>query len=363
MTHEHDEIGPEKVIEVFDPKVDMHGFIVVDNTKLGPGKGGIRMTPTVDREEVKKLARAMSLKCALAELPFGGAKSGVIADAHKISPQRKKQLVEAFARSMKQISPSIYVSAPDMSMAEKEMEQIANILGKKACTGKPKKMGGLPHELGSTGYGVHRAVHEAAECVGLDLNGATIAVEGFGNVGWFAAKFLIEDGCKIVAVSDSQGCAYNKDGLDFKKLTSVKKKTGSVVNYKPGSVLACSDIVGVKADILIPAAVPDLITMGDVPKVKVKLISEGSNIPMKPEVEEKLAKKGIMIIPDIIANAGGVISSYVEYNGGTEDEMFKLIKKKIKHNVGLILNSCKVKNPQTRKQAMNIARQRILGDE
>jgi len=363
MTHKLDDIGPEKTLEVYEPKSGMHGFVVIDSTTLGPGKGGIRMTPTVNKHEVRQLARAMTLKCALAELPFGGAKSGIIADAHQLSNEGKKELVEAFAHAIKEVSPSIYVSAPDMSMGEQEMEWIANILGPKACTGKPKNMGGLPHELGSTGFGVYHAVRMGAEFLGMELNGATAAIEGFGNVGSFAARFLSEEGCKIVAVSDSKGCIYNSKGLDFTMLMQAKKKTGSVINYRPGKVIPNHEITGLDVGILIPAAIPELIIMHDVPKIRAKLIVEGSNITMKPEVEGALAKKGCLVIPDIIANAGGVISSYVEYRGGTEKEMFQLIEKKICKNVRLMLEPCEKDRPLTRKCAMDIARARVVGEK
>jgi len=361
MNHGHDEIGPEKVMEIYNPRVDLHGFVVIDNTRLGPGKGGTRMTVTVNQDEIRLLARAMSIKCALAELPFGGAKSGIIADAHHISEKRKRELVESFADAIKEISPDIYIAAPDMSMGEREMGWIAKRLGPKSCTGKPKRMGGLPHELGSTGYGVHHATHMGADYLDIDLNGATIAIEGFGNVGSFAAKFLAEDGSKIVAVSDSKGCIYNKDGLDLKKLMDIKKRTGSVSNYKPGARIPNAEIIGLGVDIFIPAAIPDVIGMKDVPSVKAKLIVEGSNIPIKPEVEDKLTGKGTLIIPDIIANSGGVISSYVEHNCGTEKEMFSLIEKKITKNVKYILEQCKAKGHRhTRKCSISIAQKRIL---
>jgi len=362
LTHQLDDIGPEKTLEVYDPKTGMHGYVVIDNTVLGPGKGGIRMTPNVDKHEVRRLARAMTLKCALAELPFDGAKSGIIADSHQISLQEKKRLIEAFAEAIRQVSPSIYVAAPDMAMAEQEMEWIAKKIGKKAVTGKPRSMGGLPHELGSTGFGVYHAVRMGAEFKGIDLNNCAVAIEGFGNVGSFVAKFLNENGAKIVAVSDSKGCIYNPEGLDFDKLSRVKKQTRAVTNYKPGKVLPCQEIIGLPVDILVPAAIPDLIKMPDVSKVRAKLIVEGSNIPIKPEVEDRLTEKGILIIPDIIANAGGVISSYVEYKDGTEKQMFRLVEKKITKNVKFILERCrKANHAHTRQCSIDVAKERVLG--
>jgi glutamate dehydrogenase (NAD(P)+) len=355
---EYDGFGPEKVFEVYHPRLGMRGFAVIDNTALGPGKGGIRMTANVTADEVARLARVMTWKCALAELPFGGAKGGIVADAKKLSEKEKEELVRAFAEALKPIT-STYIAAPDMNMTEKDMRIYANVNGPESCTGKPRDLGGIPHEAGSTGYGVCLSTMIGAEKLGIKIEEAKIAIEGFGSVGSFAAKFLSERKAKIVAVSDSKGCIYNENGLDFQKLSEVKKKTGSVINYKPGKVLANSDIIELPVDILIPAAVPDFIVMGHVDCIKAKLIVEGSNIPVHENVEEELHKRGILIIPDIIANAGGVISSYIEHIKGKEEEMFKAIEEKITRNVKLILDQT-TPNRKPRDVALHIARERVL---
>jgi glutamate dehydrogenase/leucine dehydrogenase len=358
---EFDGFGPEKIFEVYNPKVGMRGFVIIDNTALGPGKGGIRMTPTVTPDEVCKLARAMTWKCALAELPFGGAKSGIVANAKDISREKKKEIVEAFSKAIRPICPSLYVAAPDMSMAEEEMRWFAEANGSpKSATGKPKDMGGLPHELGSTGFGIFHAVKLAAEFLNLDLSGSTFAVEGFGNVGSFAAKFLVEAGAKLIAVSDSRGCLYNQDGIDFEKLSQIKAETGSVTHYGEGEVIANTEIIKLPADILIPAAVPDIIKSGDVNDVKAKLIVEGSNIPIKPDVEEQLHQRDVLVIPDFVANAGGVISSYVEYAGGDEQGMLEMVEKKIKRNTKLVLERSGEKKLKPRDAALEMAKERVL---
>jgi len=356
-----DMFGPEKIIEVYNPKVGMRGFVVIDNTALGPGKGGIRMTPSVSKEEVARLARAMTYKNALAELPFGGAKSGIIANDRELTKTQKKELVVAFSKALKGVIPSEYVAAPDMNMGSEEMEWFSKANGsKKACTGKPKKMGGLPHELGSTGYGVMVATEVAVKHLGKKLSNLTFAVEGFGNVGTFATKFLTEQGAKLVAVSDSRGCIHDSKGIDYAILMKIKEETGSVVNYLDKQPIVCPGIISAKADILITAAIPDLIKISDVNKVNAKIIIQGSNIPMTKEVERILADKGVLIVPDIIANAGGVISSYVEYIGGTEKQMFELVKKKISKNTLLVLNEAKKRKVIPRVAAMDIAKKRIL---
>lgn len=354
----YDEYGPEKILELYDPKTKMRGILVIDNTKRGPGKGGIRMRPDVDKEEVFRLARAMTFKCALADLPFGGAKSGIIADDKKISTEDKKKIIKAFARGLKQICPSLYVAAPDMNMAEEEMRIFANEIGDpRACTGKPADMGGIPHELGSTGIGVGHATMVGIEHLRLGDN-LTFAVEGFGNVGTFAAKFLTEKGLKLVAVSDSKGTIYNKDGINYDEVFKIKQETGTVTNYK-GEKLKCEDIVGLDVDILVTAAIADLINENNWQNIKAKMIVCGSNIPMSKEIEEKLHEKGILVIPDFVANAGGVISSYVEYMGGNVESMWREVENRITTNTKLVLEKAKEKNIKPRDAAMEIVKERL----
>lgn len=355
-----DEFGPEAVLQVYDPKTGMRGFTVIDNTALGPGKGGIRMTPDVTAEEVFRLARTMTWKCAMADLPFGGAKSGIAADPKKMSPEKKDIIVRSFSRAIKPVCPSRYVAAPDINTAEHEMLVFAEANGDmKSCTGKPADKGGIPHELGSTGFGVYCAAKVACQHAGISVKGAKIAVEGFGNVGSFAAKFLSGDGARIVAVSDSKGCIHNPDGIDYEKLAAVKSGKGTVTEYRPGKVINGEDIIGVECDVLIPAAVPDLITESNMSKVRAKIIVEGSNIPMSAEIERVLHSKGILIVPDFVANAGGVISSYIEYSGGTAQQMFKMVEDKVMKNTKLVLEKSDKEKTDPRDAAMKIAVERV----
>ena len=352
---EYDEFGPEKIIKVYDPKTGMKGITVIHNTARGPGKGGIRMTSTVNEEEVFRLARAMTWKCALADLPFGGGKSGIIVDTRKISREEKKAIVEAFAKAIKAVCPSQYVSAPDISMAEEEMKWFAEANGDvKSCTGKPADMGGLPHELGSTGIGVGHATMVAINYLDLESSQLTFAVEGFGNVGWFVSKYLTEKGLKLIAVSDSKGTLINKEGIDFEKLAEIKKNKRTVTEYE-GEVKGHKAIFQTDADILITAAIPDLISDDEIDLVKAKLIVCGSNIPFSLEAEKKFHSNGVLVIPDFVANAGGVISSYVEYIGGSVEDMWKMVEEKITTNTKLMLE----KGGMPRDAAMEIAKERI----
>lgn len=356
-----DGYGPEKVIQVHNPKAGLKGFLVIDNTSLGPGKGGIRMTPSVTVDEVSKLARAMTWKCAMAELPFGGAKGGIQCDSDFPPKEKRAELMEAFAEKLKGIVPKQYVSAPDMNVGEEEMRIFSETIGsKKACTGKPVELGGIPHELGSTGFGVFHATKVGAEHIGMDLNNATVAIEGFGEVGGFAGKFLSEAGAILVGISDIKGLLYNRDGLDYKKLIKARDELGSIVEYDGKADKRDNhDIIGLDVDILVTAAVPDLVKLHEVNEVRANLIVEGSNIPMTQEVEARLADKGKLVIPDFVANAGGVISSYVEFIEGTPEQMFEMVEEKITKNTKQMLEKAGDK-AYTRATALEIAKKRVL---
>jgi len=366
----NDEFGPEYVVEIYDPKLKYRGFLVIDNRALGVGKGGIRMTPTVNAEEVKRLARAMTMKNALAELPFGGAKAGICADSSKISLEQKKEIIESFARALKPFCPKYYIAGPDMNTGEKEMEWFAKAVGSwKAATGKPvnvciKLFGdkwekcGIPHEVGSTGFGVARATKVAADFLGLDIKKTTCA--GFGNVGTFAFKYINEMGGKVTAVSDAGGTIFDKKGLDFGKLFGLKERGKSVVDdVSEAEKLDREAIYELDVDVLIPAAVPDVINESNVDKVKAKIIIEGANIPIQEKYEEILWKKGVLIAPDIVANSGGVISSYAEYKGYHPKKMFDLVEKKIVKMTKEVLEESKKRNLSARKVAQEIAEKRV----
>lgn len=354
-----DKIGPRYVVKVYNKKFQTWAYLVIDNLDLGPGKGGIRMTPSVTEEEVSRLARAMTLKNALARIPFGGAKSGINFDPRARTKKEKKEIVEWFARELKPLLMSYYIAGPDVNMTEVEMAQFVGAAGnKRAATGKPSKLGGLPHELGSTGYGVAHAAGLALEFKNINIQSATVAIEGYGNVGMFAHKFLQEMGAKIVAISDSKGTVYLESGLDYKQAVKIKKQTGSVINYPDttgAKKLSNSEIFTLPVDVLIPAALPDVINETNAERVRAKIIVEGANIPMREEFEERLHARDILIIPDIIANAGGVISSYAEHRGYSPQKMFKLVEEKISESVTSLLKEIKKTNDLPRRIAIHQA--------
>lgn len=361
INHQKDHIGPEYIIKAHNTKFGVWGFLVIDNTVLGPGKGGIRMTPSVTEEEVFRLARAMTFKNAIAGIPFGGAKSGIVFDPKVSDKKTKKEIIQWFARAMRPFIPAAYIAGPDINTAETEMKWFVEAIGnKKGATGKPKSIGGLPHELGSTGFGVACAAKIALECADIPVRGATIAIEGYGNVGTFAHKFLEEMGARVVAVSDSKGAAYRVGGLSHKALMHTKKENGSVVYYPDARHISKEEIFSLDVDVLIPAALPDVIYEKNSPSVRAKVIVEGANIPMRHDIEDALHKRGILIVPDIVANAGGVISSYAEYKGYAAKRMFALVEEKIGASTREIMNIMKQTGENPRAIAMEIAQKRIL---
>jgi len=361
-----DELGPEKILEVYDVKTGMKGFLVIDNTSLGPAKGGIRMTSEVNVEEVFRLARTMTLKNALADLPFGGGKSGIIFDKKK-DVKKKEDFIKAFSRALKPVCPSQYMAAPDVNTSERDMEIFVKENGDfKSATGKPlklckkvhgKNVCGLPHELGSTGFGICYATQIALKYKKMKIRNTSVAIEGFGNVGTYTFKCLEKHGFKIVAVSDSKGCLYNSDGINYEEISKVKRERGSVI-YGRGKNLSGSKIFELSVDVLIPAALSDSINKKNMNKVKAKIIVEAANIPIPLDVEEKLSKR-ILIVPDFVANAGGVISSYAEYVGKGEKYVEKLIMEKLCKNTDLVLKRAFKKKISPRKAGMEIAMSRI----
>lgn len=364
-----DKFGPEYVIRVYDAALGMEGFLVIDNTVLGPGKGGIRMTPTVTAEEVFRLARTMTWKNSLAEIPFGGAKAGIVWNGG--SDDLKKKLVQSFARALKPLMPKKYIAGPDVNTGEREMEWFVEATGNwRTATGKPAnycmatfgKKGekcGIPHEFGSTGFGVVKATEVATEFLGLDIKGATVAIEGFGNVGSFAFKYLKELGANIVAVADSKTAIYNEKGLDEAKLVKIKSEYKTFHEYPEGKKISHDEIFGLPVDILIPAAVTDVINDSNKNYIKAKILVEGANIPMSDKIEAELSARGILIVPDFVANAGGVISSYAEYRGYNPKRMFTMVEQKIKKVTKAVLIASKKKGVTTRAAAMELAQKRV----
>ncbi len=351
--HFCDEIGPIKVVHIYDPASGLKAIVVIDNVACGPAIGGVRMAADVSTQEVFRLARAMTMKNAAAGLAHGGGKAGIVADP-KISD--KPRLVRAFARAIRDLVE--YIPGPDMGTDELCMAWVQDEIGR--SVGLPRVFGGIPlDEIGATGYGVAQCAEIAATFCNLDLDGARVVIEGFGNVGQHAARFLEVKGCKLVAASDSQGAIHDATGIDVRELMQVKQQAGSVSAYESGQRIAHQDLFTVPCDILVPAARPDCIHADNAAAIQAKLILQGANIPATAEAEAALHERGVLIVPDFIANAGGVICAAVEYHGGTEHDAFDQISAKIRRNTKEVLTRSRDENLLPREAALQLARERV----
>ncbi len=349
-----DEIGPEKIVYLYEPRTRMKAIVVIDNVAAGPAIGGVRMARDVTTNEVRRLARAMTYKNAMAGLPHGGGKSGIIADPKTV---HKEQVIRTFARGIKNLQE--YIPGPDMGTDESCMAYIYDETSR--AVGLPLELGGIPlDEIGATAYGVAICADVAKDYISLDLNGARMTIEGFGNVGKPAARFLAQRGVILIAASDSKGTIYNPAGLNIEELIRIKDTTGSVINYKDGEVLKTTDLVMISTDIFIPAARPDVITEANADVVDAKLIIEGANIPITEDAEKMLHDRGILVIPDFVANAGGVITASVEYHGGTDMQAFDRIKSTISRSTKEILDKVYTEKRYPRETAVGIAKQKVL---
>jgi len=301
--------------------VAFEGYRVIHNNALGPSKGGVRYAPDVDLDEVKALAAWMTWKCAIANLPFGGAKGGVKCDPSKLSMSELEKITRRYAANLLEIfGPDTDIPAPDMNTNEQvmawimdtySMHQRKNVTG--VVTGKPIIIGGSRGRREATGRGVMIATMAALQKKGVNPDSTTVAVQGFGNVGSVSAELLSEQGCKIVAVSDISGGYYNSGGIDIKKAMDYVKQNKTLENGNFGDKITNEELLEVKCDILVPAAKEDQITSANASGIKARLIVEGANGPTAADADQILTDKGIMVIPDILANSGGVIVSYFEW--------------------------------------------------
>ena len=297
------------------------GYRVQYNVTLGPAKGGIRYHPDVTLDEVTALAAWMTWKCAVAQLPFGGGKGGVICDPSKMSMRELEALTRRYtAEIIDSIGPDKDVPAPDVNTNEQIMAWFSDTYSMhvghtstSVVTGKPIEMGGSLGRREATGRGVMIVAREAAKHLGFDLQGSRVAVQGFGNVGSIGAQLIARQGAKVIAVTDWKGGVYNAKGLDVDQLIAHVKQHKTVAGYTGGEPLGPKDVFKTDAEILIPAALEKQITIENVNDIKAKLIVEGANGPTTPEAHNLLHERGVFVVPDILANAGGVTTSYFEW--------------------------------------------------
>jgi len=317
--------------QLSDGKIHVfRAFIVRHSEALGPAKGGIRMNENVTLDDVSGLAMEMTWKCALIGVPFGGGKSGIVANPLELSPVDKETLVRNFAHNaLRHIGPLVYVPAPDMGTNEVDMGHIKDAISyglgqatTQGCyvTGKPVILGGIPGRREATGRGVVICVAKALATVGVGLGEATAVVQGFGNVGSVVARKLHAEGAKVIAVSDIDGAVYNPDGLEIPALCEHHASIGTVKGFAGGQSIDGLEMLELPCDVLIPAATASQITVDNAPRIQARIVAEAANSPTDPEADGILAERGITVIPDILCNAGGVFVSYLEYTQETQQE-------------------------------------------
>ena len=349
------------------------GYRVQYNITLGPAKGGIRYHPDVSLDEVTALAAWMTWKCAVAHIPFGGAKGGVVCDPTKMSKRELEALTRRYvAEIIEAIGPEKDVPAPDVNTDAQVMAWIMDTYSMHVghtctavVTGKPIELGGSAGRREATGRGVSIVAREAAKHIGIDIKGATIAIQGFGNVGSVSAEQLAGLGAKVVAVTDWKGGVYNDAGLDVGKLAEHTRAKKTVAGFSGADALAPDALWGLDVDMLIPAALENQITMANAPKVHARIVVEGANGPTTPDAHKHLHQRGVMVVPDILANSGGVTASYFEWVQDrygyfwTEKEVNERLEAKMCEAISAVLQTATKHGVDLRTAAYIVAISRV----
>ena len=322
LTHPKRQITVSCPVQMDSGEIEVFtGYRVQYNITLGPAKGGIRYHPGVTLDEVTALAAWMTWKCAVAHIPFGGAKGGIICDPTRMSRRELEALTRRYvAEIIDAIGPEKDVPAPDVNTNEQIMAWVMDTYSMHVghtetgvVTGKPLELGGSLGRREATGRGVMIVARESAKHLGFDVKGATVAVQGFGNVGSISAQLLAEAGAKVVAVTDWKGGVINAKGLDIPKLIDHVRLQKTVAGFSGGEPLGNEELFKLEVDILIPAALENQITMDNAPAIRARILVEGANGPTTPDAHRHLYERGVFVVPDILANAGGVTTSYFEW--------------------------------------------------
>ena len=372
---------PKRVLTVSIPvKMDdgsmrvFTGYRSQHNDARGPYKGGIRYHPDVTIDEVKALSMWMTWKCAIADIPYGGGKGGIICNPKEMSENELERMTRRFAYMIADIiGPHTDIPAPDVYTGGKEMSWImdtysalkGNFVQPELITGKPIPIGGSLGRTEATGRGLAYTVREAAKELGINMKESTIVVQGFGNAGQYSSKLVQDQGGKVIAASDSQGAITKSEGISADALMKHKNETGSVVGFDGSRSISNEELLETECTILIPAALESQITKNNAGKIKAKIVAEAANGPTTPEADEILFKNGILVIPDILANGGGVTVSYFEWlqnlrrDYWTEEEVNNRLDKNITKSFYDVYDVHKKYNVDMRKAATLLAINRV----
>jgi glutamate dehydrogenase/leucine dehydrogenase len=349
------------------------GYRVQHNNARGPYKGGIRYYPTTDLDEVTALAMLMTYKCAVVDLPYGGAKGGVACNPKELTREELERITRRYTYMIYDIigpyedipAPDVYTDAQVMAWLMDTYSQLAGRQTPEVVTGKPVALGGSEGREEATGLGTAIGLREAAKALNTGIKELRVAVEGFGNVGSYAALYLHEWGAKVVAVSDSKGGVYNPEGLNVSKLIEHKKRTGTVSGFEGAKQITDEELLHLDVDALVPAAVEGTINARTVDGIKAKIISEGANGPVTTEADRVLVEKGVFVAPDILANAGGVTVSYFEWvqnlkrERWTKEEVLSKMEAKLVKAFHDVLNTSRKYAVSSRMGAMCLAVERV----
>ena len=350
-----DDLGPARIVHVHEPGLGLRGALVVDNVAAGPAIGGLRMAPDVTTEECFRLARAMTLKNAAAGLAHGGGKSVLVGDP-RMPRERKERLVRAMACALR--GSQDYIFGPDMGTDESCMAWVRDEIGR--AVGLPAELGGIPLDaLGATGFGLLHATEVTLRRLGLPLAGARLVVQGFGAVGLHAARFLVERGAVLVAASDSRGAIHDPQGLDVAALAAEKRAGRSVGEHPKGRRIDAAALVEVECEVWIPAARPDVLQEENAGRLRARAVVCGANLPTTEAAERVLHQRGVVCVPDFIANAGGVICAAMEYHGATRTAAFQAIEERVRDNVEQVLGDAQRAGVPPRRAALDLALGRV----
>ncbi len=357
-----------------DGSIDVFtGYRVQHSMARGPAKGGIRYHPDVTLEEVNALAMWMTWKCAVVNIPYGGAKGGVVCNPKELSRAEVERITRRFTLEISDvIGPQRDIPAPDVYTDEQVMAWLMDTYSSRfgytvpaVVTGKPLEAGGSLGRNYATSLGCVFTIERAAQEIGLSLKGAKVAVQGYGNVGYHCARILHENGCQIVAVSDSRGGIYNANGLDPEEVLAHKRSTGSVAGFAKAEDVTNEELLELPCEVLVPAGLENVLTRSNAARVQARIVAEGANGPTTPEADDILHDRGITVIPDILANAGGVTVSYFEWVQGlqqlfwSEDEVNSRLQKVMVDAFDAVWNETKSRGIDMRTAAHVIAIERV----
>jgi len=362
-----DQWGPSEVQQVYDSDTGMQGVLVIDNTTLGPGCGGIRISLNTTPREAFQRARMMTLSAALVQVDLGGAAAGIRADP---AVADKGRLIRAFAKSISAHVPDQYIACPDQSTGQTEMKifahEVGDLLG---AVGKPIDMGGVPHELGVVGFGIGLAVESClngaspSRTVPPSLNGIRIAIQGFDHTGAALVKYLEHKGARIIAVSDDWGAVHDPNGLDVERLLKHSSAPGekqSLAGIKGIPRSAPEAIAGMDCDLLVLTGESNLVNELNVSNVKARCVAEGTHFPLSPLTDQALTRQGVLVVPDILTLSGGVVGAFNEYKRNSCETSFAQIEYKVRDAAGAVIQRVAEQGLTHRRAAIELAKERLL---